>query len=319
MRGRGGAAPLAGAGLLWAVPAAADVPFVFVAATLKVAVWWTIPATLLIETLALRALFALDWRRAALASLVVNAASAALGTAIDMALLGGLYAALMAPVSALSAGAQGGLVLLALWLVVTPVDTAIELLALRLVWRLRASARQWLGFGLVNLLTVGLCVGALAWDMFPRPASAAEQARIEQFYATEIAWMRELLNGWPQHVGTGADGRLETERAFARACGDEARRQRFAALSFRGPAGAFYPVARSNEHYRWQVVQRSRHGDVVFERWEGQADEWLGSWRARPPPRFGYEIFIDRPDGRWRVEAMFDADPAAPAEGPPAR
>jgi hypothetical protein len=307
-----------GAGLgLWAGSALADVPFYFVAATLKVAVWWTIPATLLIEAWVLHRLFAFDARRALGASLGVNAASAIAGVAAYLPILGALHHAFATPVGHWSKLAQDTLQLLALLVVIAPVDTLIEMLALQLMFKLRATRRQWAWFALTNLVTVGLCLGALAWGMVPRPASPAEQARIEQLYAQEIAWMRGLVQAWPDHVGRDAAQKLQTERPWSRARSEEARRMRFVALSYRGPAGAFYPVMREAERHRWQVVARSTRGGVVFERWEGERDEWLGRWRAKPPPRFGYEVFVDRSDGRWRVEAMFEAEPPAPATAPP--
>ena len=64
-----------------ATPAMANMPMFYVIAFTKMARWpWlTIPLTLLIEAIAVRWIFQLNWKRAAIASVGVNLASGLLG------------------------------------------------------------------------------------------------------------------------------------------------------------------------------------------------------------------------------------------------
>lgn len=246
----------------WVAPAQANVPFYFVASSLKFHAMWTIAATLLIEAWALRRLFGLDVRGAAVASLVANGASAAIG-----------------------------------WFAYVPF-----LAALRVVRGLRPTGRTSAGFALVNLLTVGLCVGALAWDAYaPPPADPDGLARVERHYAAEIAWMRAELGDWPARVRRdGPSGRLETEPAHAAERAARARAMRFEGLAFRGPAGDQWPVMVEADAHRWRTVARTVRDDVEVERRESSG--------GPAAVRHVYRITATRPDGTWQVEATF-ADP----------
>ena len=306
-------------GLAGAAPAAwANVPFYFVAATLKVATAWTIPVTLLVEAAVLRGLFGVGWRRALAASFVANLLSALGGAMAYLLPLALLYRiGTDGPVSGASA-----LVLqsIALATVMVPADTLIEAMVLRIGFGLRLRGWQWAGFALANLATLSLCMAALLVDEADlHPGPLAEQRHIEAVYGPEIAWMRQVLAEWPTQVAPRAgDGRLETRREFALRVRAEAQRLRLAAFSYEGPAGSLYPVMRELEHHRWQPVTRAQRGDVIFERWEGRSDRWLDILDPRPAPRFSYRIEVERADGRWSVEALFDLDPARPAEPRPA-
>jgi hypothetical protein len=286
----------------WVAPAQANVPFYFVASSLKFHAMWTIAATLLTEAWALRRLFGLDVRGAAVASLVANGASAAIGWFAYVPFLAALQAAYVSSGFRGAPGSEAALSMLALLVVVTAVDVAVELAALRVVRGLRPTGRTSAGFALVNLLTVGLCVGALAWDAYAQPRADPDGlARVERHYAAEIAWMRAELGDWPAHVRRdGPSGRLETEPAHAAERAARARAMRFEGLAFRGPAGDQWPVMIDADAHRWRTVARTVRDDVEVERRESSG--------GPAAVRHVYRITATRPDGTWQVEATF-ADP----------
>ncbi len=141
-------------------PAAADVPFILVLAWAPQIAWWTIPIALGVELLALRWAFALGWKEAIAADLLMNLASSAGGL-----LLAGApaiwFETALRPAAAHGwlAGYAilcGDMVLLALG------DVAIETWVLWRYLRPRFTAGRLAALFLANLISVAVAFARLA-------------------------------------------------------------------------------------------------------------------------------------------------------------
>ncbi len=145
---------------LAARPAAADVPFILVLAWAPQIAWWTIPIALGVELLALRWAFALGWKEAVAADLLMNLASSAGGLLLVGAPALWFEAALRpAAAHAWLAGYAilfGDMVLLALG------DVVIEALVLWWYLRPRFTAGRLAALFLANLISVAVAFVGLA-------------------------------------------------------------------------------------------------------------------------------------------------------------
>jgi hypothetical protein len=131
----------------------ADIPFAFLLVTGEA--YGVILAGIIIEAAFLKAFFGLAWRKACIASFVVNLVSTLIGF-IGYFFLAFLFWGVFSVT-------VGGWIDVAGSLAYFPLlDTVIELSALRLIFKVRLSVKRYFLFWLANLITVGLVIVALS-------------------------------------------------------------------------------------------------------------------------------------------------------------
>lgn len=186
-------------------PAAANVPMLPFFAFVKLEMWWVILLALLIETVALRYLFGMEWRFSVKAAVILNAASLACGIVL-YPIAGALGYALLEDMIVDIFGATNFVEVSALWIGAAVIDTVVELIALWWIFSRRSNFWQAFGFLIANLASAGILVAVMAWQAHIPEMPADEAAWVEQEYATEIAFLRNTLEALPAHVVPSVPG-----------------------------------------------------------------------------------------------------------------
>lgn len=224
------------------VPAAADMPMFPIFAAMRFSVWWTIPVALAIEAVALRLIFGLTWGRAGWMSVVINAATLALGFVL-YPVAGVIAYPVLSRLVLAAVGGSPAIEFTATLVGAALIDTGVELLLLKWPFRLAVTWRRGLLFLLANLLSAGVLLAAVAWEITPGRMTGAEVARIEATYRPEIALMREMLDELPEQVTLG-DEPWQTKwtgRDWLKGNRARADRMRFLSLTL-GVPPARYPM-----------------------------------------------------------------------------
>lgn len=165
----------------------------------KLALWWVILLALAIETVALRYLFSMEWRPAAVAAVTINLVSLICGLALYPVAAALGYAVLEDMI--VDMFGTGELVeISALWIGAAFVDTGVELIALNWLFSKRSTPGKALGFLLANLSSAGILVGIMVWQAHIPALPPEEAARVETEYATEIDFLLKTLDAFPAHV-----------------------------------------------------------------------------------------------------------------------
>ncbi|ARE39610.1 hypothetical protein RGUI_1469 [Rhodovulum sp. P5] len=279
--------------VLWAPVLYADIPMAPLIGWARLQHAWVILLAIGIEAAAIKWLFALGWRRAAVLSVVVNAVTAALGLVVYPVLGMGLYpliAPLVLGVTYGSPAVEAGVALA----FVTLVDTAVELALLRVAFGLAAGWGRSFGFLLANALSAALLLAVLAQAEGTSRMPDEEVARLEATYAPEIAFMQQIVDDldavYAAHdTLSGTTWAAET----ATAANDLRFRRLYVAKKY-----AHYLVFGSGLH-----STAERRGDMIFRR--GRVDVWRsatqgGVWY------YGYTIHGGRGAHAPRVTALFD-------------
>ncbi|MCA0930389.1 hypothetical protein [Ruegeria profundi] len=150
--------------LAGAIAASADVPMFFFVATLRIWYWWAIPAAIILEAIVFRFAFKTTWRIAFGISVAANLASGALGVPL-YPVVGMMMYTVLAP---LVTGMFGyGMVVeaAATLIALVMLDTAVELLALVLLYRVfhvPASILNALWVFCANFISTALLVTVIA-------------------------------------------------------------------------------------------------------------------------------------------------------------
>jgi len=183
-------------------PAWANMPMAPFFAFVKVSMWWVILLALLIETVALRYLFRMEWQPAAIASFFVNGISLLCGFFLYPLAAAMGYSVLEDMIVDLF-GADAVVEVSALWLGASVVDTCVELLALRMIFSLRSNFGQGVGFLLANLLSAGALVIVMVWQAHIPNVPAEEVRRIEAEYEQELFLLSDMVKALPEQVILG--------------------------------------------------------------------------------------------------------------------
>jgi len=121
-----------------------------------------IASGLLVEALVLRSIFAMNWKRAFKASLVVNAISTVLGVLlIPLAGIGWEFFPGLILYRQFDLGTFNPITWSATFLLALGITTSIEVLCLRRLFGVPAGRRTWLWWTLANVVTVGLAFVSL--------------------------------------------------------------------------------------------------------------------------------------------------------------
>jgi hypothetical protein len=122
-----------------------------------------IASGLLVEALVLRFWFAMNWKRAFTASVVVNAISTVLGVLlIPLAGVGWEIFPGLVLYKVLDVGTFNPFTWSATYLLALGINTSIEVICLRRLFGVVAGNRTWLWWTLANAVTVGLAIVSLA-------------------------------------------------------------------------------------------------------------------------------------------------------------
>lgn len=284
-----------------AAPAMANVPMLPFFAFVRMSMWWVILLALVIETVALRLLFALDWQRAARLALFVNAISLACGVVL-YPLAGALGYALLEDWIVAVFGATDRIELSALVIGAAFVDTAVELVALRWVWSIRANWWRGLGFLLANLLSAGILVAVMAREAHVPEMPVDEAARIEAQYAEEIAFLRQVLNEFPAHVAIPEpkSGFFPPDHDWTQAILADLERLRIRTMALSLPPTTVWIKGSTR---LLEVEVRFEEGDRAIER--GTIMEGMRNSRPVPGPAIRYQLDLWRDGTRYVVAAVF--------------
>jgi len=140
-----------------AAPATADMVWPAIYLETRLFTWWTIGFGLLIEFFFVRWLFALSTRKAAIATVVANAASAVAG--VPLIPIGGIILVLyMGP---LHWGTFNPISWVATFLLACLITTAIEALVYRYGFKFRVRRREFIWLSVANSLSVGAAFASL--------------------------------------------------------------------------------------------------------------------------------------------------------------
>ena len=147
--------------LAFTPPVNADMPMVLLIAFVKVEYWWVVPLAILIEMVAIRWIFEFSWWiGAAFVSLVVNLATFFLGFFLYPFIGSILYPALSPTIISLTSRSGylelGYVELLATLVGTSIVDTLVELVPLRFIFKAKIQFWRASLFLLANLLTTGI-------------------------------------------------------------------------------------------------------------------------------------------------------------------
>jgi hypothetical protein len=171
----------------------ANMPMLFVLFVVPSTMWWTILVAIGIETAALIILFTMSWRRAIIASALIN----------TVALVFAYFFYFIPLYPIMGWIIRHGSTIAFVGILVGPIiiDTAIELAFLRTLFVERLGWRRATGFFLANLMGAAVVLGVPYLDAVksaPPSLSVEEVAHIEREYAAEIAVLREMLEETPQ-------------------------------------------------------------------------------------------------------------------------
>jgi len=171
----------------------ADVPMFFVAALLRFASIPALVVVLLIEAAAIKWAFGFDWRKAVLTSVIANAASAAIGL-FAYPMVGMAIYPIIAPIVMGVMNATVSLEIILTLLVVSILDTVIELPVIGRVRRIRITFRATLIMLLANIVgSIVLALAIVDWSEIRQERIPDEEiAHLEAYYAEEIAFMHEI-------------------------------------------------------------------------------------------------------------------------------
>ena len=175
--------------------ALADVPMFVVVSLLKLNAFPLLALVVLIEAVALRWIYPAPWGRSIRTALYANAFSMAVGL-LAYPLVGAILYPVLAPLVLGHFGVNTSVEIVATLLVVSVVDTVIELPFVAAYRKVRITVRAIAIFLAANVLGMVLMAAALTdWEELTEPSITEEEvARLESHYAPEIAFMRQVYD-----------------------------------------------------------------------------------------------------------------------------
>jgi hypothetical protein len=282
--------------LMLATPALADIPMFFVIAFAKVTHWWTLPLILAIEAAALHWIFEFAWKRAVIASIIVNLVTGLLGIVVYPAVGMSLYPGL-APVVIDMTGGGTRVELGATLMGTAVIDTLIELLLLGIIFKVDLHIKKSSQFLFVNILTAGILFATLVVGAMPDRMPEEEVRRVEQHFASEIQYMHKLFEEMPDQIVRFKNTSIfEFNQEWRQAKWIEADGYRFHQLWIRGPASSANLQNPSMAKSR-RVEAQYRKGNIVVTR--GWEDEILQI--------YWYEIHRTVKGEEFAVVAIFES------------
>ncbi|MFX1803092.1 hypothetical protein PWR66_05445 [Paraburkholderia sp. A1RO-5] len=295
-------APVFGVMTFVAVPALANVPFFFGAASLKFSAWWAIVLTLPFEAIVLRFVFRMGWLQAAKASIVINAVSALAGLFLYFPigmLLYPILSPIVVPWTSQMTWEMGNTVEAALTLAgMAVVDTAVESVTLKIGFSTPLS------IGRVSALLLANSVGVAAIFYTGSPeifhsVKNPEVATLERHYAPEIALMNKIAIELPQHMRLNWLGELKImDYEWETDITQQAVAGRFARIWIEKPTVIYFRSVESIPNFP-AATARSTVGLATITRY-GKKGSSL-SW-------YEYTIQRDSSLGAVRVSAIFSGN-----------
>ncbi|WP_212537429.1 hypothetical protein [Thetidibacter halocola] len=221
--------------------ALADVPIFFVFAWVRVALWWTILLAIGIEALALHLLFALTWRRALWAAVLVNVGTAALGF-IAYPLVGTLSYPALAPLVMQTFGTGQIVEIAAYCIAAAIIDTPIELGLLALLSRaagygVRIGGKAAAVFFVANLLSAAVLFTAIQIGPRQHPVDAETRRLLDGPFNEEVALVATIFDELSRH--RDAEGNID--EAWRAALKAQAEGLDFVQLEI-ATGGRIYPI-----------------------------------------------------------------------------
>ncbi|MBU6488232.1 MAG: hypothetical protein KGQ57_10435 [Burkholderiales bacterium] len=285
-----------------AVPALANVPFFFGAASLKLSAWWAIVLTLPFEAIVLRFVFRMGWLQAAKASIVINAVSALAGLFLYFPigmLLYPILSPIVVPWTSHMTWELGNTVEAALTLAgMAIVDTAVESVTLKIGF----SAPLSMGRISALLLANSVGVAAIFYTGSPEIFHSVKNPEIvalERHYAPEIALMNKIATELPHHMRLNWLGDLkimdyEWETDITR----QAVAGRFSGIWLEKPTVIYLRPAAPIPNFP-AATARSTVGSATITRYgtKGSSLSW-----------YEYSIQRDSSLGTVRVTALFSGN-----------
>lgn len=280
--------------------ARADVPMFFFVALARVTYWWAVPVAIAIEAIVLRFALKINWRRAFVASISINAASGVVGIPLYPVMGMMLYPILMPLVTRIF-GFGAIVEATATFAVLVILDTSIEfftLALLRPVFRIATNARTALWLTVANTLSTCLLVVVIALvpnlpsvnfgGRRPEMLTNAEMERVAVRYEKELHFMHRL--GSALFKGKGlSEHRLMPEWV-------QAKREEASAMNFSELAIVIRAGAEKKDVTTTFLVGRADTRDMSlwFYGRHNDASGCLSSALAcfvRPPPMNGGETY----------------------------
>lgn len=259
----------AGLLMLVALPALADMGMAW---ALLVSEYWTLPLAIAIELVAIHWIFGFTWKRSVVAALAANAVTFVLGFVLLYPVMDYvLYRGLRPWIQGLTGGGPFSDVTVALAMTAL-FDTAFELPVLRFGFKAAISLQRALLFLLANALTGAIFLALAIVPEIPARLPVEEVRVLEEYYAPEIRYMRELLDEIPHHLNTEgsevARFAIPFDREWTRGpAWRETARYRFYELKIRAPNGGVSALTTGRTQGRGRLDEaRYTAGDVAAER-----------------------------------------------------
>lgn len=300
--------PCLALGAIFAGPAWANVPMLPFFAFIRLALWWVVLLALLIESVALRLLFGMNWRQAVRAALILNAIS--LGCGVFLYPLAGLLGyALLEDMIVDLFGASDFVEMSALWIGASVVDTIVELSALSLFWSLSIDFKRGFGFLIANLASASVLIAVMAWEAHIPEMPAAEAARVEAEYVPEITFLRSTLEEFPDHVivPDAPSGFPELDREWAKGLPAKLDTLRIRTMALSVPPTTVWAKGSTA---LWDVDARFRERDRTVDK--GFVDIVYVGRQPQPTgsPHYRYRIELELDGTRYAIEATLRNSPS---------
>lgn len=175
-------------------------PMFFVVAFTRFVYWWTIPAAIALEWVAIRYIFRVSWWQAFVISLAANLLSAAAGILVYPFAGFVLYPAFAPGVTTIF-GYGPTVEATATTLAMAAVDTLMELGLIALLWRV-ATVREGVLLCAANAVTAAILLAAILHANAPPRLSDAARAEFLSAYSEELALLSEVLEEAPVNLGS---------------------------------------------------------------------------------------------------------------------